>query len=112
MAYDKEADPVSADMLVLQRARDRIAAGWCQDRLQYEGAVCIMGGINCANTGSHGYLEGPILPYIEKWASLLGFDGFEVIEWNNAPERTQAEVLDRFDTAIDRLARLARGVGG
>jgi hypothetical protein len=39
--------------------------------------------------------------------SLLteGLPHFGLVEWNDEPGRTQAEVLARFDAAIERLSR-------
>lgn len=96
MAYDKEADPVSANMLALQKARDCVAASWGDD---FAPCIYVAVGRFC---GLHqpAYLLMP----------LLGFaNTSETFAYNDAPERTRADVVARFDTAIDRLAR---GVGG
>ena len=40
----------------------------------------------------------------------LGLRALELIHWNDAPERTQAEVVEPLDRAADRLAREASTV--
>jgi hypothetical protein len=95
MPFDSGLEPVSADKLVLQRARDRIAAGWCQGTLWDDvGNVCLVGALL-------GQVKRPAL---SEMTGLLGFGTpVDAIEWNNAPARTQAEVVARFDEAIARL---------
>jgi hypothetical protein len=40
-----------------------------------------------------------------KWPEVLGFTHPDnLVHWNNNPERTKAEVLDRFDAAIAKLS--------
>ena len=44
------------------------------------------------------------IKYPEKYYSALGFKTLgELVTWNDAPERTHAEVLARFDEAIVKL---------
>lgn len=98
MAYDKEIEPKSRDLLVLEKARERIARGWCQNWFSDDrGGLCIIGALSEA-VGSKGDMK--------PWAILLGFDFRNPAStWNDAPGRTQQEVLDRFDAAIERLSR-------
>lgn len=106
MAYDSESKPVNADLLILQRARDRVAKGWRQARREYGGEVCIVGALEYAMFGAHDVSGGNIYIQVGTGAHQLGFaDGDEASHWNDAKGRTQTEVLARFDQAIDRLAR-------
>lgn len=55
-------------------------------------------------------------PRKEAYAALsasVGLEGFfiTIVEWNDAPERTHAEVLAAFDRAIERAA-LAKATEG
>lgn len=44
------------------------------------------------------------IKYPAKYYSVLGFKTLsELVTWNDAPERTHAEVLARFDEAIAKL---------
>ena len=44
--------------------------------------------------------------FIQPEIQALGFDGFdEVIDWNDHPTTTKAEVLARFDKAIEGLSK-------
>lgn len=103
MAYDSEVSKVSQDVLILQRARDRIAAGWCQLKYGLEG-----NGPSCAT----GALVLAGMTNVSHFNVLLGFDGSSgeyLTVWNDYPGRTQAEVLERFDSAISRLASGSEG---
>lgn len=108
MPFDSEITPKSADRIVLEKARERIARGWCQ-RLRFgdNGSVCIVGALQVA-TGLEG-IGSNVGAYraTVPWQALLGFSnvGDDVADcWNDAKGRTQAEVLARFDEAISRLA--------
>lgn len=96
MAYDSDLTPKSADLIVLEKARAIVARGWCQNALQTDSGFCIIGALGEAAPDDV-CLMGP-------WISLLGFGETNAAEWNDAPGRTQAEVLARFDEAISRLA--------
>ena len=108
MPFDSEITTKSRDLIVLEKARERIASGWCQNRRwDQEGNVCLLGAIADAThtrVGNPGNVEalvgamgftrssGPISPILQ------------AVEWNNKPGRTQAEVLARFDAAIEKLS--------
>lgn len=65
--------------------------GWCQDVLVDElGRVCAVGAIDKAQTGDPEAMGGNYEP-IQKLENLIGAD---VVNWNNAPERTAEEVID------------------
>lgn len=89
----------------LREARALIERGWCQGRMSTaDGSVCIRGAILDA------FYDADLAE--EKRAdgllkSAVGFDGY-LGDWNDAPERTQAEVLAAFDKAIE----LADAPGG
>lgn len=99
--FDAEIEPKSRDLLVLERATERIARGWVQNTLRCERGVCILGAL----------AEETILDFEmeDRLLAVLGLaDTVEAnlrvaAEWNDAPGRTQAEVLQCFDAAIDRL---------
>jgi hypothetical protein len=97
----------NADLLILQKARDRIARGWGHGIrcLWPWGKNLCIGLTLCAVGVEEDATEKRLL-------AALGFHSSraETIAWNDAPGRTQAEVLQRFDAAIDRLA--GRGAGG
>jgi len=100
---------------VLQRAKERIAEGWCQgmyttdERIRdilslgrAEGGVCIQGAIYAAAAQLTG-----TLPSAEVWSALVSATGCQFPSmWNDDPGRTQADVLDMFDRA-QRLAKEA-----
>lgn len=101
---------------VLQRARERVAAGWCQGALcmpyvpwdfsltgeQYQAiktarAWCMSGAL-IAEVGQLLSMGQPAVRYLR-----LAIDA-DFPDWNDRPCRTQAEVLDAFEKAI-RLAK-------
>lgn len=103
MPFDSEIPARSRDMIVLEKARERIAQGWCQATYGKDAKVCLLGALNFAVTGRADE---------DQYARLLGFRtrgwktaGTVAFEWNDATGRTQAEVLARFDAAIAKLEK-------
>ncbi len=99
MPFDAEITTKSRDLIVLEKARARIARGWVNHAPRYKNTWCIVETVE--------WLDIPIL------LPALGFDdGGPVwggpfraaVDWNDAPGRTKAEVLARFDAAIERLS--------
>ena len=92
----------------LEKAADLIeTVGHCKDKLFTQdpetlkpNAYCLMGGLVFAMKNG-----GQVL--IDRYVAVLGvaLDGnplgamYRLIEWNNAPERTAAEVVDLLKTA-------------
>ncbi len=110
MPFDAEVTPASTDKLILQRARDIVAAGWAQggsaasERAHYrenKTSHCAMNALSIVICDA---VSCPILAEFDHAAQLIGFDWPGAVwAWNDAPERTKAEVLARFDEAIARL---------
>ncbi len=85
-----------------------IEHGWCQDKLfDHEGRVCLRGAMHRVGV--------PIFNMFD-WSSSMdevisdtiggrGSRSFarNVVDWNNAPGRTQGEVLTLIDRTIARL---------
>ena len=68
---------------------------WCQDAYERDGRRCALAAVN------QGW-RGP-----EAYHALLiacGDDAKSIGEWNDAPERTHAEVMEAFDRAIEAAA--------
>lgn len=107
MAYDSEITPTARDLVVLERARAIVAAGWAQGgsaesgRASYrenETSHCAMNAICIAVCDTQGVQD------FDHAATLIGFDWPGAVWcWNDDPERTKAEVLARFDAAISKL---------
>lgn len=109
MPFDSEVSQKSRDLIVLEKARERIARGWCQSKRHSDwGEVCIIGAIETVLLGEDHPNISPHYDLAEPYALALGFSGacnyLFAAKWNDAPGRTQAEVLARFDEAIARLA--------
>ena len=102
---------------VLQKAKEKVAEGWCQGalarwsdgrvlatgpidagRLDTAAAVCVSGAIQNYVGTTDNHLEALAFMFLQ----LAIRDGAAC--WNDAPGRTQVEVLDAFDAAI-RLAK-------
>lgn len=94
MPFDSEATPKSRALISLEKARAKISVAWWHQpspETNTMDSVCIV----------IAFGEEMTRPWKE-----LGFkSAVEAAEWNDAPGRTQAEVLARFDAAIERLAR-------
>ena len=103
---------------VLTKARERVAKGWCQkvcarDRRGYAinsgpllrnpskaKSVCIVAALAIASP-DWWKDQSACEPLVE----VLGLDRpNDLIEWNNAPGRTQKQVLKALDKAIKKVA--------
>lgn len=99
----KRTSPNELTALTLLDAQALIERGWCQCALANGGGVCALGAINQATTGD---------PYKNDFVNNSGahralkrvIGGDSIVKWNNAPERTQAEVIEAFGKAAE-LAR-------
>lgn len=103
---------------LLKAARERVAKGWCQgwfakdaageETLEELGdacAWCVRGAIYAS--AKHGEPESvsaemALHDTLKDSGAALSVVG-PLEEWNDAPGRTQAEVLDLFDRTIARL---------
>ena len=96
-----DASPVESEVVtVLKKARALIDSPekWCKRALERNGAYCALGAMNFAatgdvfgdNGGASRVLMNAVGEATEGW----------VASWNNAPERTHAEVMEAFDKAI------------
>lgn len=100
------------DLQILREARGLIDApekwgkgGYCVDS-ESGPRYCFGGALSFAATGDAGpRLMG--LYFQHRLARLLGFeDRGDLIDWNDSPDRTHQEVLDRLDAWIRRLEEL------
>ncbi len=93
---EAKADTVMGTLL---RGRARIAAGWCQNGWHYRGKYCAVGAISldAKNWG----ISGQMLfarDWLERALPSCGARG--LIHYNDAPGRTQADILALYDRAI------------
>ena len=98
----------------LKAVRALIELGWCQLFMALDA------GHNLANpshgearywclTGAGSALSMNDGVLTRTLANALGFDGrFAMTSWNDHPDRTKQEVLDRLSNAIHRLERKAQ----
>jgi hypothetical protein len=93
MPFDAEAKPVNQTKLVLQKARDLIEKGWCQNATQIGESYCMMGAIASVTD-----VWSPSINVLGK-----AIDTPSIVGWNDTSGRTQAEVLAAFDKAIASL---------
>lgn len=99
---------VSAEVVaLLRRGRERIAKGWCQRELAVDtnGRLvfpdspsacrwCAIGGLVDSVAANDG-LENAAVDALSR-----AIGGLRVSEWQDRPERTQADVLAAYDRAI------------
>lgn len=92
---------------ILTNARARIAGGWCQGMSAIDAqsiavsatspravCFCVYGALD--STGLH--IDESVYTLIKEANGLPG--NMPLSRWNDAPERTQADVLEAFDHAI------------
>lgn len=108
MPFDSEVPEKSRDLIVLEKARERIARyGWTSGELCNEaGQFCLIGALAGAPRQASTSTDDQIYyDNAEPFVGLLGFDSVEAAyTWNDAPARRQDEVLSRFDSAILHLS--------
>ena len=86
---------------ILNRAADLVEQGWCQHRLVNDGPNgtterCIVGALYLWGCdGQFGIPENAseAQELVEKKLGLKKFTGKDLVDWNNDPSRTQAEVV-------------------
>lgn len=88
------------DREFLQAVRKLVAAGWCQKAFRDHERYCPVG----AAYEALGATAGDYCPQARRIGKLLGFTKcYRLTDWNDSPERTQADVLARIDAAIERV---------
>lgn len=103
MPFDAECPAKSRDLIVLEKARERIAQGWCRWDLNDGGAVCLLGALGYFTTDTDGDFHPPC-GAAERAIEHLGFGSrVRAFEWNDE-QTSKAPVLARFDAAIERLS--------
>ncbi len=107
MPFDSDASGNST-LATLVRVREIIAKGWCQGAYQIGDSYCMVGAIMAA-TG-YWYVGEKLSPNPkdrawELLAVVFPYSTASATAWNDAPERTKADVLARFDEAIARLMK-------
>lgn len=94
----------------LMDARARVAAGWCQDRGRDAGGKTCAGiALANARAGTEAWtlFERSIDPPSSPRQTHDLRDHTFIVKWNDAPGRTQAEVLAAFDRAIEMAIEMA-----
>lgn len=91
----------------LKVARDLIAQGWVQDVMYSDGGYCSIGAIEKAawpgpgSSTSYGEYYGACAAITKALGIQTTEPRVEIIQWNDAAGRTQAQVLAAFDKAIE-----------
>ena len=94
---------------VLRRAKALIDAPekWCKKTNQHGDARCIMAAINAQRSATVYAPQARAAEFIARAIEIK--QGYGVIpDWNDAPERTHAEVMSAFDRAIALAEREGR----
>ena len=100
---------------VLKNARDLVTKGWCQDAFEVEGRdrvtrYDVLGALDKASEGYRHHVYASARFAVNE-AILDGeFDGEPVrddviVDWNDAPGRTQEEVVAMFNRAIEYVIK-------
>jgi len=91
-----EVQKVSDVTLRLISARQKLEAGWCQEKFRSGNSYCILGALGYRNEIEFEDRHAVVL--IE--SSFSGEDWNGIDEWNDKPGRTHKEVLSVMDKAI------------
>lgn len=90
--------PVTSPVIeALREGRARVERGWCQHTsMNAAGAVCALGALG----DQYGNLRVPDAG--DMLCATAGAQCYaDIGNWNDAPERTQADVIALYDKAID-----------
>lgn len=88
---------------VLSAAKGLISRGWCQSQNESGGGFCAHGALFSASGLYEGRPWDEIAPLIKDAERYLDFytnEPYSYITWNDAPGRTQDEVVALFDRAL------------
>lgn len=83
----------------LREGRARVERGWCQGVWSTPSGDRV-----CAAVALHGHLQVVIDDAIGILATVIGITPptvYKVVLWNDAPERTQSDVIALYDRAIE-----------
>lgn len=88
-------------LALLRRARERVAKGWCQGEAEsVDGGVCMLGAIHDI---CRGHQTNQWMLRRDAWLLLCEpLPHRDGVIYNDAPGRTQAEIVALFDRAIAR----------
>lgn len=91
-------DQQDAVMDLLRRARERVSrpGGWCPGQLRRGDAVCAMGAIR-SKGGRWSVIENLAVRYLDRAVPDVGV---LVPGYNDAPGRTQADIVELYGGAI------------
>jgi hypothetical protein len=106
---DQEMEPNLSECLseaagLVEKAPRLVKGMWYHD---YEGktSYCILGAIRAARPNLQDIAEGT--PYDQPIADLLGFQRIiDVFDWNDVPERTKEEVVQRLREAAEKAKEI------
>ena len=76
--------------------------GWCQDDYEDNGAVCTIGALNVAAGRTPDDEDLEQLSSVAESMGLFVLGG--IAAWNDAPDRTQAEVIARLLDGCDDVS--------
>ncbi len=96
----KELSPEAVRMLV--RARELLQRGWCQHRGQEGDRYCLWGAARQAwmEAGATNALQKEVCHIVNSSTSPR-----RMADWNDAPGRTQADVLRLLDGILARVRK-------
>jgi len=69
--------------------------------VRVDGSMCALGALNCAATGDplDHQQRHDVSGFMVAFSSLTKRVGGDIVEWNNAPERTKEEVVSELRSA-------------
>jgi len=87
---------------MLIEGKDRVQSGWCQQTMRQRGSVCMIGSLMISDFDV--FVQAETL--LQNAISQLGYSQRTVRDFNDDRSRTQVQVLEVYDKAIE-LSRLA-----
>ena len=87
---------------MLVEGKDRVQSGWCQQTMRQRGSVCMIGSLMISDFDV--FVQAETL--LQNAISHLGYPQRTVRDFNDDRSRTQGQVLEVYDKAIE-LSKLA-----
>jgi hypothetical protein len=104
MPFDGSKPLISSPVTrMLVEARQQLAQGWCQHRTRQRGSACMIGSLTVTDYEVFVEAERLLLEAIRE----LGHPQTSVAAFNDAPGRTQQQVMDVYDRAVGRSLSVA-----
>jgi hypothetical protein len=86
---------------MLVEGKQQLERGWCQRTMRQRGSVCMIGSLTINDFGVFTRAEELLIEAIRN----MGYPHSSLTDFNDDPYRTQEQVLEVYDRAIEKSCR-------